>query len=433
MALSNEDRKVIELARSQAPIAGMHGAEVLHDVDAFIRRFCILPTEADHVAVTLWAAHAHMVDHFHTSPRLALLSPEPASGKTRVLEVLDLLTPESMFVFSASVAAIFRTMAQRKTTLLFDEVDAIFGKRGKDDQNEDLRALLNVGYRNGAKIPRCVGPQHEVQHFNVFAAVALAGLGDLPDTVMTRSVIVKMRRRAPGEEVEPFRLREHEAQGHDVRDQLAEWAASVGEAAGKSWPTLPDGIVDRPAEVWEPLLAVAEVAGGDWPERARAACVEICGTRGGRGQSLGIKLLVDLQTIFGSVDGLATTEVLSRLTGDKPYGHDAEGEPAYLVNAPWGDLRGSPLDARGLANLLKRYDVMPVKIRPHGGSPVQGYKRADLWDSWSRYAPSLTSATAEHPEQAEQGPDSGRDGSECSGRSGHANPGERIEKWEDGL
>lgn len=371
------------------------GAALLSEVDRFIRRFCVLPSEADHIAVTLWVAHTHMVSHFHTTPRLAVLSPEPGSGKSRVLEILHLLTPNTMFVFSASVAAIFRTMADAQTTLLFDEVDTIFGKSGKDDQNEDLRALLNAGYKRGATIPRCVGPTHAVQHFNVFAAVALAGLGDLPDTVMTRSVVVRMRRRAPHEHVEPYRAREHEREGHALRDRLAIWAHYVGEAAGAAWPSLPAGVTDRTAEVWEPLLAVADAAGGDWPERARAACIAICDSRSGRAESLGVRLLKDLRLIFGNAQALTTEAILNRLTGDQPFGTDTDGEPAYLTNAPWADLKGSPLDARGLAALLRQYEVQPTKIKV-AGRALQGYRRADLWDSWQRYA-----QVPEEPELAE--------------------------------
>ena len=125
------------------------GAAVLEDVKTFISRFCSFPDSNALVAVALWTAHAHMVEHFHTTPRLALLSPEPGSGKTRVLEVLALLVPHSMFCLSASPAAIFRTLANNRITLLVDECDAIFQRRGKDDGNEDLRALLNAGYKRG--------------------------------------------------------------------------------------------------------------------------------------------------------------------------------------------------------------------------------------------------------------------------------------------
>ena len=183
--------------------------------------------------------------------------------------------PDSLLTLNASPAAIFRTLSTKQITLLFDEVDAIWSKRGQDDTDEDLRALLNAGYKRWATIPRCVGPKHEVVSFPVFCAVALAGLGDLPDTMMTRAVILRMRRRAPHEPVEPFRTRTHEPEGNALRDRLARWAAVVGAAAGRSWPQLPDGIVDRPAEVWEPLLAVAEAAGGQWSEIAGKAYTDV--------------------------------------------------------------------------------------------------------------------------------------------------------------
>lgn len=377
------------------------GDAMLSDTEGFIRRLCVLPSEADYVAVTLWAAHAHMVRHFHTTPRLAVLSPEPGSGKTRVLEVLELLTPDTLFAFSASVPAIFRTLADKQTTLLFDEVDTVFGRRGKDDQNEDLRALLNAGYRRGAKIPRCAGQQHEVRLFDVFAAVALAGLGDLPDTVMTRSVIVRMRRRTPGETVEPFRARTHEPQGHALRDRLAEWAGEVGEAVGDDMPALPDGIVDRPAEVWEPLIAVADAAGGAWSQRARAACVAICGAAGSRAVSLGVRLLADLRCIFGNAVALPTETLLARLCGREAYNTDTDGDPLALVDAPWVSLNGTGLDARGLAKLLRQYGVQPTKVRQGGaGTSLQGYRADALWDSWERYAP-CESVSPEQPEQPE--------------------------------
>ncbi len=271
------------------------GVEVLDSVHTFLRRFVAFPSPACVDAVTLWAAHAHMVEHFHTTPRLAVLSTEPESGKTRVLEILDLLTPSSMLIFSPTVATIFRKLAKEQVTLLFDEVDTVFTSRGKDDQNEDLRALLNAGYRRGASIPRCVGPRHDVVDFKVFAAVALAGIGDLPDTITTRSIVIKMRRRSATEQIEQYRVRVNEPQGHELRDRLALWAGSVGPAVGNAWPNLPEGVVDRRAEAWEPLIAVADAAGGDWPERARVAAVADVASYRDRAPSLGVRLLIDLR------------------------------------------------------------------------------------------------------------------------------------------
>lgn len=354
------------------------GAPLLNEVQAFIRRFCAFPDEHCLIAVTLWAAHAHMAQHFHTTPRLALLSPEAGSGKTRVLEVLDLLVPDSMFVLSASPAAIFRTLADHPITLLFDEVDAIFHKRGKEDANEDLRALLNAGYKRGARIPRCVGPKHEVQLFDVFAPTALAGLGDLPDTVMSRSVIIRMKRRSPGEHVEPFRHREHGPVGRALREKLECWTADVGASVGAAWPDLPEGLQDRPAEVWEPLLAVADAAGGDWPSRARAVCLALIKVAVDRKVTLGIRLLADLRSVFGDTDALHTATILERLCNGQVYGLDAD--------APWGDLRGKPLNERSLASMLKRYDIHSMKVKV-GGQALQGYRREHLHDAWERYLP----------------------------------------------
>jgi len=354
---------------------------LLNDVRSFVRRFCVFPDEHCLTAVTLWAAHTHMVKNFHTTPRLALLSPEPASGKTRVLEVLALLVPQSMFCLSASPAAIFRTLSKRQITLLVDECDAIFTKRGKDDTNEDLRALLNVGYKLGAAIPRCVGLAHDVQNFAVHCATALAGLGDLPETIMSRSVIIRMRRRANSESVEPFRTRLHEPAGHALRDRLAIWASLTGPQAGAAWPELPPGIVDRAAEVWEPLIATADAAGGGWPKLARSACLELCKAPKESQMTLGVRLLADLCTIFGDATALHTETIIAKLC--------AGAESGLEPDAPWNELHGKPISVRTLASMLKRYGVNSQKVKV-GGIALQGYRRESLWDPWRRYLPQVS-------------------------------------------
>ena len=366
------------------------GAELLDATERHLGRYIAFPSEHDRVATALWVAHAHDVDAFESTPRLALLSPEPGSGKTRALEVIDTMVPSPMHVLSASTAAIFRTIDQERPTLLLDEVDAVFGKRGNADDNEDLRALLNAGHRNGATIPRCVGPTHEVKRFPVYAAVALAGLGDLPDTLMTRSVVIRMRRRAPHEHVQPFRARIDVPPGLALRARLASWALEVADLL-REYPEMPDGIDDRPADVWEPLLAVADAAGGAWPARGRAACLALAGASMSREASLGIRLLTDLHAIFDGHDKLSTADILDRLH--------------KLEESPWAELRGRPLDARGLAWRLGQYGISSRDVRI-GESVVKGYTTEDLWDAWQRYVPShpgesatsATSATDQPPD-----------------------------------
>ena len=259
----------------------------------------------------------------------------------------------------------------------------MFGPKAKD--NEEIRGLLNAGHRRGAVAGRCVvrGKIVETEEIPAYCAVALAGLGGLPDTLLSRSVVVRMRRRAPGERVEPYRRREHAPTGHGLRDRLAAWADTVlGKVTG-AWPAIPDGIADRDADIWEPLLAVADVAGGHWPKRARVAAVALVADSKESTPSLGIRLLVDLHTVFGVADVMSTESILAALH--------------KLDEAPWADLRGLPLNARGLAGRLRQYGVKSADVRL-GEWNGKGYKREDLWDAWSRYLPSppkesATSAT----------------------------------------
>lgn len=371
------------------PAERQDGAALLDDVHKFTGRYVAFPSAAAAAAVTLWAAHSHAVTSFDSTPRVALLSPEPGSGKTRTLEVLELLTPRPMHALNATVAAIFRSIEAERPVLLIDECDAIFTRRGKDDTNEELRALLNAGHRKGATIPRCTGLQHEVHQFPVYAAVALAGLGDLPATLMSRAVVIRMRRRAPGETVEPFRHRLAAPGGHALRDRLAAWAVQVKGTLETSYPDMPPGVTDRPADVWEPLLAIADAAGGDWPERARAACTELAAAAETGEASLGVRLLADLAGVFGAADQLPTAVILDRLH--------------KLDEAPWAALgkAGKPLDARGLATRLRGYGVTSTTIR-EGDTTPKGYRAEDLADPWTRYVPETrtgaTAATAQQPQ-----------------------------------
>ena len=145
------------------------------------------------------------------------------------------------------------------------------------------------------------------------------------------------------------------------------WAATFTEIP---WPSLPDGIEDRLADVWEPLIAVADAAGGTWPERARVAAVAHVALLRETGRSLGITLLEDMRAIWGDEDVRPTEWILEQLCD--------------LPEAPWGDLRGKPLDARGLARFLKRYGIKSQTVRVGNRTP-KGYTKADLSDAWGRY------------------------------------------------
>ncbi|MCF4139226.1 DUF3631 domain-containing protein [Streptomyces sp. Tue 6430] len=358
------------------------GAALLDEVEAFHRRFNVFPTDAAFVAVALWDAHAHLLDCFDSTPRIAFLSPEPGSGKTRALEIVETLVPQPMTAVNASAAALFRSVSgpDGKPTILFDEIDTVFGPKAGD--NEELRGFLNAGHRRTGVTYRCIGDggNQTVQAFPSYCAVAVAGLGSLPDTILTRSVIIRMRRRARNEKVEPFRARIHEAEGHKLRDRLAAWAEQVRDSVMGAWPDMPEGVADRPADVWEPLLAVADAAGGDWPGRAREACLTLVkASRANDKGSIGVRLLTDLRDhVMVGIDRLPTVAILDRLNA--------------MDDAPWADLNGKPLDNRRLSKMLAEYmtaDNEPIASRniKAAGSVLKGYYAADLWDAWARYCP----------------------------------------------
>ncbi len=198
---------------------------------------------------------------------------------------------------------------------------------------------------------------------------------------MTRSVIVRMRRRAPHEQVTPFRYRRHAPEGHALREQLGAWVGGVEDRLREAWPTMPTGVEDRPADVWEPLLAVADAAAGDWPSRARLACVELVKVAKSGEASLGVRLLGDVRAVLAAddTDRMATEHLLEKLH--------------KLEESPWADLRGKPLDARGLAYRLRQYDARPHQFKIDD-KKVRGYSipgsdedGGGLYDAFTRYLP----------------------------------------------
>ncbi len=346
------------------------GSALLHDVETFLARFIAYPDEHSRVAHVLWIAHTHFMERWESTPRIAFLSPEPGSGKSRCLEVTEPLVPRPVHAVNTTPAYLFRKVSDPDgaPTILYDEIDTVFGPKAKD--NEDVRGMLNAGHRRGATAGRCVvkGKQVETEELPAYCAVALAGLNDLPDTIMSRSVVVRMRRRAPTETVEPWRFRLVREDACRLYDELAVWA--VQSAHEVTWPEMPPGIEDRAADVWEALLAVADLAGDDWPKRARVAAVALVADSKAATPSLGVLLLRDLKTVFAGRDRMPTEAILSALHA--------------LDESPWADLRGKPVDARWLSRQLGKYEVKPKVIRTDDGTP-RGYSAADLADPWARY------------------------------------------------
>jgi Protein of unknown function (DUF3631) len=275
-----------------------------------------------HVAHTLWVAHTFFMDRWDSTPRIAFLSPEPGSGKSRALEVTEPLVSRAVHAVNTTPAYLFRKVSDPDgiPVILYDEIDTVFGPKAKD--NEDVRGMLNAGHRKGAMAGRCVdkGANVMTEQLPAYCAVALAGLNDLPDTLYSRSVIIRMRRRVPNEKTEPWRNRIHKPQGEEIQAQLQAWSQLAADRI--EWPEMPEGVEDRNADIWESLLAVADLAGGEWPARARVSAVSLVSDSKAGVPTMNIRLLMDLRDIFGAEDRMSSDEILRELCkiDDGPVG-----------------------------------------------------------------------------------------------------------------
>ena len=315
---------------------------LLEEAKGFIRRYVSLPGEAEELALALFTAHTHALDGAHATPYLLITSPEKRSGKTRLHEALELIVKNPWRVTGASEAAIFRKIAQDRPTLLLDEIDAVFGSH--TERTEPLRALLNAGNRPGATVARCVGEKgDQVRDFKIFCPKALAGIdsGRLPDTIRDRSISIAMRRKTDAEPVARFRYRYAEPEAKPLRDRLTAWGEAAAEALLAADPELPPALDDRAAEAWEPLLAIADLAGPDWSIKAREAAIALSTDERPDEQSRGTLLLGAVQTAFGNGDRMPSAELIEQINADEelPFGGGATvrvwtGAPSHGCFAP---------------------------------------------------------------------------------------------------
>jgi hypothetical protein len=350
----------------------------LEAIAALLRQFVVFRNVHQVAAAALYVAHTYAIEAADVTPYLIVTSAQKQSGKTRLLEVLELLVCKPAFVSHISEAALYRTIAAERPTLLFDEFDAVFGKRAAAERNEGLRAVVNAGHRRGAAVRRCVGEGRKlrVEKFDVFCAKVLAGIGTVPDTISDRGIHIRLQRRGPGETVSRFRARYVEPDAADLRSALSEWGEASLEYLGDARPSLPDQLDDRQQDAWEPLLAIADLAAGDWPERARVAAVELA-EADASDEPLGILLLGHLRETFNGHDRLATEDVLRALIERD----DAPWAEWWAKDVSDDRIRGP---AARLARLLKPFEVAP-KVYRDGALTVRGYARDALEGPWSRY------------------------------------------------
>jgi antitoxin (DNA-binding transcriptional repressor) of toxin-antitoxin stability system len=367
------------------------GAGVLADAEAYLRRYVVFPSDAPAVAGALFAAHTHAFAAAETTPYLHVTAPEKLSGKTRFAEALANLCCRPLPAAHMTAAAVYRSIGDPAPTILFDEVQELFG-RGADGDQKKLQAVLNAGFQpdTPVRVVEGDGANRVVAEFPVFCPKVLAGKGELPDMLASRSIPIRMRRKKKTDTVQRFRRRPARAEAEPLRARLAGWAATALPKLTDAMPDLPEELNDRQQDIWEPLLAIADAAGGDWPKRARAAAIEL---HGGEvtDDSVGVLLLRHVRETFeqhGALDRITTAALLGFLV-DRDDG-------------PWGEWWGNDVEATRLkgpavrlAKLLKPYGIKPKLLR-FEGEPERGYERAAFVDAWAAYcAEDVTDVTSQ--------------------------------------
>ncbi len=355
----------------------VEGSTLLAKLEQTVGRYLALGPDQV-VPFVLWTLLAHAHEAFEISPILALTSPDKGCGKSTALALLSALVPRPLTSANITPSAVFRVTDYFKPTLLLDEADTFL------TDSEGLRGILNSGHmRSQAYVTRVAGDDHQVSMFSTWTPKAIALIGELPPTLADRSVTIRMRRRSRAETIERLQLHRL-GEMEDLRSMAARWAVDHMDELRFAEPEIPSCITrDRARDNWRPLLSIADLAGEEWPRRARESASRLCALSA-NDTSVGILLLEDLRVLFQSrgMVKLVSEEILE-------YLHEME-------ERPWPEWRDrSPLSARQLAAILHPFGINPTKWRQEEVTR-RGYEPAHFTDAFSRYLPSVPP----HPPQA---------------------------------
>jgi putative DNA primase/helicase len=298
-----------------------------------------------------------------------ITSPVKRCGKTTLLNLLSALVPRPLSTSNITASALFRTVEKYSPSLLIDEADSFL------TDNEELRGILNSGHRKAsAYVIRTTGDDYEPQMFTTWSPKIIALIGALPDTLEDRAIIIRLQRKSASEKKERLRS-DRMGEFEPVCRRAARWASDLKETLRYADPDIPPEITnDRARDNWRPLLAIADAAGGDWPQFARET-TRTMASEEPDSESARTLLLADLKMIFEDhIERLASDEIIRSLV--------------EMESRSWAEWKGGkPLSKVGLAGLLRPFGIKPRKWR-EGKQSERGYYRSDFDETFARYLPS---------------------------------------------
>jgi hypothetical protein len=363
---SKPEPALVELKPWPEPVLA---STILETVHTAITRYIILPVH-EVTALALWVLHTYVTDVTDYTPYIWVHSPVRECGKSTLLELLLHLAHKAQLTGGITAAALYRRIARLTPTMLLDELDS----RLRGDGGENLRGVLNTGFHRTGRVTICVGDDHEEKDFSTFCPKVLAGIGHLWDTVTSRSIPIRMERATRDELAHVRKIRGDliAAECLDVRRQLVRWATDAMPALRDTDPEVPEELGARQADVWRPLLAIAEAGGDAWADRARTSALALYGIGQEEGD-WGLLLLADIRELVEASEGgaILTATILEALVRRE--------------DRPWPEYRhDKPITARGIASLLNRFRIKPTTVRA-GGDPGKGYRAEDLAPAFRKY------------------------------------------------
>jgi Protein of unknown function (DUF3631) len=350
----------------------VEGTALLDEVAATLKRYVVMEEQARH-ATALWVLHSYLLDAFMISPRLAVLSPVKRCGKTTLLDVLACLVSKPLSTANVSTSVVFRIVERYRPCLLIDEVETFLAT------SDELRGVLNSGHRRGGTVLRTVGDDFEPRAFGTYSAVALAAIGDLPDTLADRSIAVVLKRKLISEATENFRV-DRISHLAVLTRKATRWAADIAMRIGGADPRMPPGIhSSRAQDNWRPLIAIAEAAGGEWPKRAREAAKQASASAEASSQTE--MLLSDIRDVFAKQAPDKWGRACDRMTSASLV-----ADLTSLEGRPWAEMGKArkPLNQNVLARRLKPLGIVPETIRIDEYTP-RGYMLVQFGEAFDRY------------------------------------------------
>jgi hypothetical protein len=370
------------------------GAELLKDIIEFIRKY-VLITDAQAVVTGLWVLHAHCFHVFEFSPYCLVTSPEKRCGKSRLMEVMQLLVPRAWGTSHATSAVLVRKINRMKPTLFMDELDALLN--GPKEYVESVRGILDEGdRRNGNPVSLCVrkGNQWVDADFRVYCPKVLAGIGSTLETWADRGFQLRLERKPKGSNVERFRYRKAAPKGKALRERAQRWCAEKQKVFAYATAEMPDELDDRQQDHLEPLLIMANALAGEWPKTARESLVAVCKSVDAEDVSIGVRLLADIAQIFVKAN---TPKLFSAMLATRLVA---------IETSPWSEFgkQHKPITQNALAKLLYKFkDQNGQRIQPRmvdiAGEKLLGYRRKDFLDAWKRYVPAIPASLLKDAEE----------------------------------